>query len=288
MTQVITHIIHPYNPDEIVSTVTLTPAYLLHPEVPLPGITEIGEDTALQMTERHARIIEINLEHLGVDVSKLPEGRSHFLSGTLYKGERLHEWLEMQGYPMQTTTFTDCKHYLAHNKGYEILNIYDNEFNEIWTHHDSTRLGIPLTGVRAKYYRSKNNQYISMFPWTEDSDFFPIQEHDDGPPDLYAYSQVLDGLQQWIRRDRRVDVPTIRQWNAAFDRYMRNKFRQTFPMHTVMARQMADMSVSLNSSLTQRRVITQQLNREITTTARYKALYTSIIDQFSTYKELAR
>ena len=59
-------------------------------------------------------------------------------------------------------------------------------------------------------------------------------------------------------------------------------------MHTVMARQMADMSVSLNSSLTQRRVINQQLNREIVTTARYKALYTSIIDQFSTYKELAR
>ena len=97
MTQVITHIIHPYNPDEIIPTITLTLAYLLHPEVPLLGITEIGEDATLQMTERHARIIEINLEHLGVDVSKLPEGRSHFLSGTLYKGERLHEWLEMQG-----------------------------------------------------------------------------------------------------------------------------------------------------------------------------------------------
>ena len=120
MTQVITHVIHPYNPDKIVPTVTLTPAYLLHPEVLLLGITAIGEDAALQMTERHARIIEINLEHLGVDVSRLPEGRSHFLSGTLYKGERLHEWLEMQGYPMQITTFTDCKHYLAHNKGYEI------------------------------------------------------------------------------------------------------------------------------------------------------------------------
>ena len=87
MTQVITHIIHLYNPDKVVPTVTLTPAYLLHPEVPLPGITEIGEDVALQMTEQHARIIEINLEHLDVDVSKLPEGRSHFLSGTLYKGE---------------------------------------------------------------------------------------------------------------------------------------------------------------------------------------------------------
>ena len=87
MTQVITHVIHPYNPDQIVPTVTMTPVYLLHPEVLLPGITEIGEDAALQMTERHARIIEINLEHLGVDVSRLPEGRSHFLSGTLYKGE---------------------------------------------------------------------------------------------------------------------------------------------------------------------------------------------------------
>ena len=100
---------------------------------------------------------------------------------------------------MQTTTFTDCKHYLAHNKGYEILNIYDNKLDEIRAHHDSTRLGIPLTGVRAKFYRSKNNQYISMFPWIEDSDFFPVQEHDHGPSDLYLHSQVLDGLQQWIR-----------------------------------------------------------------------------------------
>ena len=189
---------------------------------------------------------------------------------------------------MQTTSFTDCKHYLAHNKGYEILNIYDNELDEIQAHHDSTRLGIPLTGVRAKFYRSKNNQYISMFPWIEDSDFFPVQGYNNGPSDLYLHSQVLDGLQQWIRRDRRVDVPTICQWNAAFDRYMRNKFCQTFPMHTVMARQMTDMSVSLNSSVTQNRVTIQQLNREIITTARYKALYTSTIDQFSTYKELAR
>ena len=100
---------------------------------------------------------------------------------------------------MQTTSFTDCKHYLAHNKGYEILNIYDNELDEIWAHHDSTRLGIPLTGVRAKFYRSKNNQYISMFPWIEDSDFFPILEHDNGHPDPYNFSQVMDGLQQWIR-----------------------------------------------------------------------------------------
>ena len=127
-----------------------------------------------------------------------------------------------------------------------------------------------------------------MFPWIEDSDFFPIQEHDNEPPDLHTYSQVLDGLQQWIRRDRRVDVPTIRQWNTAFDRYMRNKFRQTFPMHTVMARQMADLSVSLNSTLTQNWIVIRQLNREIATTAQYKALYTSTIDQFSTYKELAR
>ena len=106
-----------------------------------------------------------------------------------------------------------------------------------------------------------------MFPWIEDADFFPIQEHDNGAPDLNTLSQVLDGLQQWIRRDRRVDVPTIRQWNAAFDRYMRNKFRQTFPMHTVMARQMADISVSLNSTLTQNRIVIRQLNREIATTA---------------------
>ena len=128
-----------------------------------------------------------------------------------------------------------------------------------------------------------------MFPWIEDSDFFPIQpEHDDGSPNLFTNSQVLDRLQQWIRQDRRVDVPTIRQWNAAFDRYMRNKFCQTFPMHTVMARQMADMSVSLSSALTQNQIVTQQLNREILTTARYKAIYTSTINQFSTYKELAR
>ena len=51
MTQVITHVIHPYNPDKIVPTVTLTLAYVLHPEVPLPGTTEIGEDAVLQMTE---------------------------------------------------------------------------------------------------------------------------------------------------------------------------------------------------------------------------------------------
>ena len=100
---------------------------------------------------------------------------------------------------MQTTNFTDCKHYLAHNKGYEILNIYDNELDEIQTHHDSTQLGIPLTEVKAKFYRSKNNQYISMFPWIEDSNFFPIQERDDGSPNLHTHSQVLDRLQQWIR-----------------------------------------------------------------------------------------
>ena len=127
-----------------------------------------------------------------------------------------------------------------------------------------------------------------MFPWIEDSDFFPILEHDNGHPDPYNFSQVADGLQQWIRRDRRVDVPTIRQWNTAFDRYMRNKFRQTFSMHTVMARQMADLSVSLNSAFTHNRIIIRQLNREIATTARYKVIYTSTIDQFSTYKELAR
>ena len=159
---------------------------------------------------------------------------------------------------------------------------------EIWAHHDSTRLGIPLTGVKAKFYRSKNNQYISMFPWIEDSDFFPILEHDNGNPDPYNFSQVVDGLQQWIRWDRRVDVPTIHQWNAAFDRYMRNKFCQTFPMHTVMARQMADLSVSLNSAFTHNRILIWQLNREIATTAWYKAIHTSTIDQFSTYKELAR
>ena len=190
---------------------------------------------------------------------------------------------------MPTTNFMDCKHYLAHNKGYKVLNIYDNELDKIQAHHDSTQLGIPLTGVQAKLYHSKNNVFISMFPWIEDSDFFSIQpEHDSGTPDLFTNSQVLDGLQQWIRQDRRVDVPTIHQWNAAFDRYMRNKFCQTFPMHTVMARQMADMSVSLNSNLTQNWILTQQLNREIITTARYKAIYTSTIDQFSTYKELAQ
>ena len=59
-------------------------------------------------------------------------------------------------------------------------------------------------------------------------------------------------------------------------------------MHTVMARQMADLSVSLNSSFTHNRILIRQLNREIATTARYKAIYTSTIDQFSTYKEVAR
>ena len=51
MTQVITHVIHPHNPDIIVPTVTQTPVYLPHLEVPLPGITEIGEDATLQMME---------------------------------------------------------------------------------------------------------------------------------------------------------------------------------------------------------------------------------------------
>ena len=69
---------------------------------------------------------------------------------------------------------------------------------------------------------------------------------------------------------------------------MRNKFRQTFPIHTVMARQMADLSISLNSAFTHNRIVTRQLNREIATTAWYKAIYTSTLDQFSTYKELAR
>ena len=287
--QVISHVMHPHNPDKIIPTVTLTLTYLLHPEVPLPGMSEIGEDAALWMTEQHTRIIEINLEHLGVDVNKLSEGRSHFLSGTLYKGERLHEWLEMQGYPVQTKNFTDCKHFLAHNKGYEILNIYDNELDEIWAHHNSTWLGILLTGVWVKLYHSKTKVFISMFPWIKDLDFFPIMpEHDDGLVGLYTNSQALDGLEQWIRWDRRVDVPTIWQWNITFDRYMRNKFCQTFPMHTVMTRNMADLSVSLNSHIYENCILTWCLNRETLATNCYQTLYSSTVDQFSTYKELAR
>ena len=60
---------------------------LVHPEIPLPGITDFRGDIVLCMTQQHTRFIEINLRHLGMDVEKLPEGRSHFLSDTLYEGE---------------------------------------------------------------------------------------------------------------------------------------------------------------------------------------------------------
>ena len=79
------------------------------------------------MIQQHARFIKINLRHSGVNVDKLLEGRSHFLSGTLYKGERMIEWFEAQGYPILENTFVDCNQYLTYDKEYEILNIYDNE-----------------------------------------------------------------------------------------------------------------------------------------------------------------
>ena len=66
-----------------------------------------------------------------MDVNKLLEGRNHFLLSTLYEGERIIEWLEAQGYPILENTFVDCNHYLTHDKGYKILNIYDDKLPQI-------------------------------------------------------------------------------------------------------------------------------------------------------------
>ena len=135
--QVIDLIADIHNPDHPIPVVTCTLTYLVHLEILLPGVTDIREDTILHMMQQHARFIEINLRHLGVNVDKLLERRSHFLSGTLYEGERMIEWLEAQGYPILENTFVDCNHYLTYNKGYELLNIYDNELPQIGAYQDS-------------------------------------------------------------------------------------------------------------------------------------------------------
>ena len=199
---------------------------VVHPEIPFPRVTDLREDIALCMMQWYARFIKINLRHPGVDVDKFPEGRSHFLSGILYEGERMIEWLEAQGYLILENAFMDCNHYLTHDKGYEILNIYDNKLPQIQAYQDSCQLDIPPTRVCTKMYHSKNGLFLSMFPWIKDTDFHPIIRDgiDDGSLNFQTESIARDRLHRWIRRDQRVDVPIIHQWNTAFDRYMRNKF----------------------------------------------------------------
>ena len=162
--QVINLIADIYNPDHPIPVVTCTLMYLVHPEIPLPGITDIREDTILYTMQQYARFIEINLRYLRVDVNKLLEGRSHFLLGTLYEEERMIEWLEVQGYPILENTFVDCNHYLTHDKEYEILNIYDNKLPQIQAYQDSCQLDIPPTRVCTKMYHSENGLFLSMFP----------------------------------------------------------------------------------------------------------------------------
>ena len=158
--QVINLITNIHNPDHPIPVVTHTFTYLVHPEILLSEVTDLREDTIFCITQQHTRFIEINLRHLGIDVNKLPEGRSHFLLGTLYKGEQMTKLLKVYRYPISENTFVDCNHYLTHDKGYEILNIYDNELPQTQAYQDSGQLDIPLTGVYPKMYHSKNRLFL--------------------------------------------------------------------------------------------------------------------------------
>ena len=217
--QVIDLIVEIHNLHHPIPVIACILTYLVHLEIPLPRVTDIGEDTVLCMMQWHARFIKINLRYLGVDINKLPEGRSHFLFGTFYKGERMIKWIEVQGYPILKDTLVDYNHYLTHNKGYKILNIYDDELPQIWAYQDSCWHDMPLTGVYAKTYPSKNGPFLSMFPWIKDTDFYPIirNRFDDRSLNFQTESIARDRLHRWFRRDQRVDVPTICQWNTAFD-----------------------------------------------------------------------
>ena len=50
-----------------------------------------------------------------------------------------------------------------------------------------------------------------MFPWIEDTGFHPVIREgiDDGSINFQLESIARDGLHRWIRRDQKVDIPTI-------------------------------------------------------------------------------
>ena len=76
--QVINLVLDIHNPEWAISAITQTLMYLVHSEIPLPGVTELRDDT-VHMTQWHARFIKISLQPLDMDIKILPEGRSHFL-----------------------------------------------------------------------------------------------------------------------------------------------------------------------------------------------------------------
>ena len=200
------------------------------------------------------------------------------------------KWLEAQGYPIPENTFVDCNHYLTHDKGYEILNIYDNKLPQIQAYQDSCQLDMPLTGVHTKMYHSKYRPFLSIFPWIEDTNFHPIirDRINDRSLNFQTESIARDGLHRWIRRDQRVDVPTICQWNTAFDRYMRNTFCQCFPMHPLMAHHIADISIALNSQFLDYCITERRLQRECHTSIQFQTLHAAVVQQFTTFKDLSQ
>ena len=86
-----------------------------------------------------------------------------------------------------------------------------------------------------------------------------------------------------MRRDWRIDVSTIGQWNSAFDRYMRHRVCQQFPTHPVMAQHMTDLSTAPSSQFTDNWIVKQRLQRECAVSTCFQTLHATAVQQFNTY-----
>ena len=105
---------------------------------------------------------------------------------------------------------------------YSSQRIQDLEYLWQWTTSNSSLPGLNSTWdvsywSTCKIYHSKNGLFLSMFSWIEDTDFYPIFNRiDDGSLNFSTASTAWNGLHKWMRRDWRVDVLTIHQWNTVF------------------------------------------------------------------------
>ena len=80
----------------------------------------------------------------------------------------------------------------------------------------------------------------------------------------------------------------ICQWNAAFDRYMRNKFHQCFPMHPLMACHIADLSTAFNSQFLDYCLTERRLQRMCHASIHFQTLHSAAVQQFNTLKDLSQ